>query len=280
VELLFRWSRRGTVYWDAISLMPTSAPAKQVVKVATVRYRPERQTKGPDENLRLFSQMIDKAAAHKPDVIVLGEGITVVSTSKTYVDVAEPIPGPTTTCLGQLSKKHACYIVAGIYERVRTVVYNTAVLTGPNGKLVGTYRKTCLPREEIEGGITPGSEYPVFDTRFGKVGIMICWDIHFPEVARRLAINGAELILVPIWGGNELLARARAVENQLYIATSSYSDKIRTAVWDRRGNAVAQAKQWGDVAVTDIDLNARTMWDWLGDFKARIPRERPRREAE
>jgi len=77
-----------------------------------------------------------------------------------------------------------------------------------------------------------------------------------------------------------LLLRARAVENQLYIATSSYSDKLRTAVWNRRGDPLAEAKDQGDVAVAKIDLNARTLWAWLGDFRARITRERPLREAE
>lgn len=280
VELLLRWSKHGTVCWDDISLKPTAKPGKRLVKVATVHYRPDRRTTGPDKNRELFCNMIEKACKQKPDVILVGEGITVVSTGLSYVDVAEPIPGPTSKRLADLSKKHSCYIVAGVYERVGKVVYNTAILTGPEGKLVGTYRKTCLPREEIEGGLTPGGEYPVFDTRFGKVGMMICWDIHFPEVARRLAMNGAELILVPIWGGNELLLRARAVENQIYIATSSYSDKLRTAVWNRRGDALAHAKKQGEIAVAEIDLSAQTLWDWLGDFRARIPRERPRREAE
>lgn len=280
VELLLRWTKKGSVEWYDISLTPAENPGKRLVKIAAVNYRPGRRTKGPDENRDLFAEKVAEAAKGSPDIIVLGEGVTVVNTGKTYVDVAEVIPGPSTKRFGALSKKHGCYIVAGIYERVGKIVYNTAILTGPDGLLVGTYRKTCLPREEIEGGITPGASYPVFDTRFGKVGMMICWDIHFPEVARRLTMNGAELILVPIWGGNELLLRARAVENQVFVATSSYSSKLRTAVWDRRGDALAEAKEPGEIALAEVDLNARTQWPWLGDFGARIPRERPPREAE
>ncbi len=276
VELLLRWTPDGQVRWSDVRLSPSEAPKPRRVKIAAVRYRPKRRTSGPEENRRLFGQMVDKAAEHKPDAIVLGEGITVVNTGKTYVDVAEPIPGPSSSWLCDLAKKHACYIVAGIYEREGKTVYNVSLLAGPDGKLVGSYRKVCLPREEITGGITPGHDYPVFDTRFGKVGMMICWDIHFPEVARHLAAAGAEVILVPIWGGNELLVRARAVENQVYVATSSYSAKIRTAVWDRRGDALDDALDYGDIAVAEVDLNERTYWDYLGDFRARITRERPR----
>jgi formylglycine-generating enzyme required for sulfatase activity len=84
-------------------------------------------------------------------------------------------------------------------------------LFGRDGQLIGKYRKVCLPREEIDGGITPGTEYPVFDTDFGRIGMMICWDVSYPEVARELAARGAEMILMPIWGGNETLAKARAI---------------------------------------------------------------------
>jgi len=98
-------------------------------------------------------------------------------------------------------------------ERSKNVIYNTAALIGPDGKLLGKYRKVCLPREEIEGGVTPGHNYPVFDTRFGKLGMMICWDVHFPEVARNLSNQGAEVIAMPIWGDNPALAKARAIEN-------------------------------------------------------------------
>ena len=85
------------------------------------------------------------------------------------------------------------------------------------GKIEGKYRKVCLPRGEVEGGITPGKEYPVFKTRFGKVGMMVCYDGFFPEVARELTRNGAEVIAWPVWGCNPLLARARACENHIYL---------------------------------------------------------------
>jgi predicted amidohydrolase len=141
--------------------------------------------------------------------------------------------------------------------------------------LCGKYRKTCLPREEIEGGLTPGHEYPVFDTRFGKIGMMICWDVYFPEVARRLANGGAELILAPIWGGIDTLVQARAIENQVYIVTSTYNPKIRSAVFDRNGHAVVVATNDMPVAIAEIDLNERNLDPRIGDWRAHFTRERP-----
>jgi len=77
---------------------------------------------------------------------------------------------------------------------------------------VGKYRKVALPRDEVVSGIAPGHEYPVFQTRFGKVGMMVCYDGFFPEVARQLSNAGAEVIAWPVWGCNPDLAKARAVE--------------------------------------------------------------------
>ena len=95
-----------------------------------------------------------------PDVVCLPEGTTVCGTRLSYADVAEPVPGPSSQYLGRLAREHRLYVVAGIYERDGTAVYNTSVLIGRDGKLVGKYRKVCLPREEIDGGITPGTDYP------------------------------------------------------------------------------------------------------------------------
>ena len=128
--------------------------------------------------------------------------------------------------------------------------------------------------------LSPGRDYPVFDTRFGKVGMMICWDVHFPEVARRLANHGAELILVPIWGGVETLVQARAIENQVYVVTSAYNPKIRSAVFDRNGKAIAVATTEHPVAAVTIDLNERNLDARIGDWKARFIRERPPADEE
>lgn len=108
-----------------------------------------------------------------------------------HADAAEPIPGPSTDYFGQLAKQHNLYIVAGLLERDQQLVYNVAVLLAPDGSVAGKYRKVCLPRGEWLGGVQPGHEYPVFDTRFGKLGMMVCYDGFFPEVARELTNHGA-----------------------------------------------------------------------------------------
>ena len=155
-------------------------------------------------------------------MILLPEGITVVGTGKSFADVAETVPGPTTQRLGELARKHNSYIVAGLYEREGPAIYNTAVLIDREGNVAGKYRKVQLPYEEIEGGLTPGNDYPVFQTDFGTVGLMICYDSQFAEPAQALAGRGAEIIFMPIWGGIETLARARAIENKVFLVSSGY----------------------------------------------------------
>lgn len=277
IDLIFRWSETGEVTWRKVSIKPAQAPQPRNVKIATVNFRP-RNTSGPQENLEKFQTFIEQAAEQGADLICLPEGVTVCGTGKSYVAVSETLPGLSTEFLGKLAKKHNLYIAAGIYEREGEVVYNTSILLDRNGNLMGKYRKVSLPREEIEGGITPGEDYPVFDTDFGKVGMMICWDVQFPEPARRLAANGAEIILLPIWGGNEHLFEARAIENQIYLVSSSYD--ARTGIWDRTGELVAEAPHDGSIVVHTVDLNERTLWPWLGDYRSRIWREAPISQAD
>lgn len=276
IDLVFRWSAKGSVYFGGTKLDPANSIPSRKMRIATIHHRP-RNTSSATENLAQFKEYVEIAGQQKANFVCLSEGITVIGTGKSYLEVSEPIPGPTTRFLGNLSKKHNMYIIAGIYERDGPVVYNTSVLIGRNGEVEGKYRKVSLPHEEIDGGLTPGDNFPVFDTDFGRVGMMICWDLQFPEPARMLALRGAEIVFVPVWGGDIILTKARALENQIYIVTSSYDTE--TAVFDKNGELILQSTEENPVSLIEVDLNRRNLLPWIGEFKNRINREMPSLES-
>ncbi|HEX2973660.1 MAG TPA: carbon-nitrogen hydrolase family protein [Tepidisphaeraceae bacterium] len=269
LELELRWSAGGSVRWDRISLTEAESPSRRM-RLGTVCHRPQK-TGSAGQSVARFCHLVERAN-HQADLICLPEGITVVGTDQSYLEVSEPIPGPTTQTLGELARRLNTCLVAGIYERLGPILYNTAVLIDRGGGIVGTYRKAHLPQEEVEAGITPGDCFPVFRTEWAAVGMMICWDVQFPEAARQLALGGAEVIALPIWGGNETLARARAIENHVHLVSSSYD--MKSFIVDPTGQVLAEATVDRPVAVTQIDLATNLYQPWLGDMRHRTWKER------
>lgn len=278
IRLHLRWEPGGEVEWGGIQFVKSTAAPSRKVRLAAINFRPKGGKTGL-ENCRQFAPLIAEAAERKADLVVLGECITTVSNPLDHVSGAEPVPGPSTKYLGTLADKHDLYIVTTLYERYGNNIYNSAVMLGPDGSLVGKYRKLCLARGEYRKGIAPGEGFPVFDTRFGRVGMMICFDVHMPEVARGLAANGAEIIAMPIMGGHPALARARAIENQVYLVTSTYGindDWMQTGVWDLAGKLRSRATKPGEVVISEVDLARQYLWRAnMGDFKGRLRHERP-----
>lgn len=135
---------------------------------------------------------------------------------------AEPIPGWTTDRLAELARQGNCYVSGCFFELEDGKVYNTAVLLDPHGRLMGKYRKTHLPPVE-KLLVTPGDSLPVFQTEIGNIGMLICYDMLSPEVARCLALQGADVLIWPSAGygwwdeAGDFTVQSRAHDNQVYI---------------------------------------------------------------
>jgi predicted amidohydrolase len=167
--------------------------------------------------------------------------------------------------IAEKARQYKSYVVAGLLESEGGRTYNTAVLVDREGRIAGKYRKTHLPLAEVEDGITPGSDYPVFDTDFGRIGILICWDYVFPEPTRILRLKGAEIVLVPIAGDSgtrhwDTITRARAIDNGVFLVTS-ISQGLASRIVDPDGEVLAEAME--GLATADIDLAKETRVWWL-----------------
>ncbi len=198
------------------------------ISVAIVQFHPRLAE--PHANIERMCQIIDTiAGVQRVNLIVFPElATTGYECGVKFTELAEPIPGPTIEALGERAERYQTHIAFGMAakHKVESVVYDAAVLIGPEAQVLGQYVKVHLKPEErpiFRGGM----RLPVFETTFGRVGLMIGWDLAFPEAARTLALEGAELIaLCANWEAQAMeewrtLVSARAYENQIFVAAAN-----------------------------------------------------------
>ena len=203
----------------------------------------------------------------------------------TKYDWAEPVPGPTTNRMQALAKELGVVIITSVYEYAMDGVYfNTVVVFDADGTDLGKYRKTHIPEgpQYIEKYyFTPGDlGYPVFKTKFGTIGVLICWDEWFPEPSRILALKGADVVFYPSAIGSEPdnpdldtsqswvdAVKAHGIHNNMYIAAVNRVGREesveghmdfygRSFISDPWGNMVTEAKtKASEVIMAEIDLD-------------------------
>lgn len=201
------------------------------ITVACVQMKPERFKF--EENLKKICNFIEQAMKdnEKTNLIIFPELITTgYECGERFIEFAEVVPnGVSMKKIGELAKSYNVSIVYGFAERDannKDVLYNSAALINNDGNVEGVYRKNHLFDTE-KNYFHLGDNFPVFDTPFGKIGIMICWDTAFPEVARIYALKGADLIVVstnwesPYSDDWDLVTRARAFDNCIYLAAAN-----------------------------------------------------------
>ena len=235
---------------------------------------------GKEKNLKKAELMINKAVDKNSDFIVLPEMFNCPYSNDKFIEYCEnEKTSKTLFKISELSSKNNVYILAGsIPEKEKGKLYNTSYLFDRNGKIIAKHRKMHLFDIDVKGKIsfresdvlTAGNNITVVDTEFGKIGIGICYDIRFPELARLMTLKGASILFYPgafnmttgpaHW---ELLFRSRALDNQVYCIGAapalnmnasyhSFGHSIITNPW---GEIIAEASEKEELIISEINLN-------------------------
>lgn len=222
-------------------------------------------------------EMVREAAAKGAKIVCFPEmfntGYNFQLIGDGFHNCGETIDGHTITRLQKVAKECACYVIAPITleKKVKGVFYNAAVVIDDEGVVLGDYSKHHLWAAE-RYYFHAGEDIPVFDTKYGKIGVMICYDAGFPETARILTLKGAELIFMPSawriqdWDMWNLNIPQRALENTLYVAGVNrfgHEDDLymfgNSKVADWRGRIIAESKEEKEeIVYAEIDLEQLT----------------------
>ena len=232
------------------------------------------------QNIRTAGTYIEKIKAENPDFVILPEMFCCPYQTENFPVYAEKEGGPSWQAMSDYARKYHIYLIAGSMPEADDVgkVYNTSYIFDRDGKQIGKHRKAHLFDINVKNGqyfkesdtLTSGDHATVFDTEFGKMGVMICYDIRFPEFARTMALDGARMIFVPAafnmttgpahW---ELTFRARALDNQIYMlgcapardTQAGYISWGHSIVTDPWGKVMKQLDEKEGILIEEIDLD-------------------------
>jgi predicted amidohydrolase len=201
---------------------------KERVRIALAQISCKRANK--EENLKKMEEIVKKFKDQSVDLVIFPElSLTGYVVRDQIYELAEIIPGPSTYAVEKIAEKTQTHIILGmpeVSEKTKATIYNTAVLVGPKG-YIGKYRKMYLPTHSVfeeKRYFRPGYQSAVFNTELGRLGLIICYDIFFPEVSRLTRLKGAQLIVCisasPAVRKTffEILTAARAIENTTFLA--------------------------------------------------------------
>ncbi len=265
-------------------------------------------SKNPKENVKNAVNWIEKAAKKKAQVICLPELFTsqyfCQSENIDYYDLAEPLDGPSIKAISNAAAKNKVAVIAPFFEkRTMGVYHNSAAVIDADGKVIGLYRKMHIPDDPSyyeKFYFTPGDlGFRTFDTKFGKIGTLICWDQWYPEGARLTALQGASILFYPTaigWHPYEkdehgkpqfeswqTIQRGHAIANGIYVAAvnrigleKQQPDSAGIEFWGRsficdpQGIILVEASQDKEEIITaEVDLNRieyiRRNWPFFRD---------------
>jgi predicted amidohydrolase len=242
-------------------------PPRKVV-VGTIIFGPYGKYPGLDERVKVLCGLVDAMAEEAKkaypgrglDLAVLPE-TTVTDTHGPASQRAIPLRGPVLETFGALARRHKTYLVVPldlVEDGSSGPVYsNAAVLLDRRGEVAGIYRKAhpvaLVNHDDLEIGITPGSEFPVFDCDFGKLGIQICWDIVFDDGWRSLADKGAEIVVWPSASPATVLPAARAGSHRYFLVSSCWRNN--STIYEPTGLVAARVESPDKPLVHQIDLS-------------------------
>lgn len=212
-----------------------------------------------EKNRKHVLGLLDLALLQRPDLVCLPEAFTTASVNgEDKGELAEAIPGPTADAVAKRAKASKCYVICPIQTKRDQKLWNSAVVIDRSGDIFGIYDKvhpvtTSSDYTVFEGGITPGSEIPVFDLDFGRIGIQICYDIGFPESWETLSKKGAKMVFWPSAYNGGFPLQVYAYLHHYYVVSSVRSDKSK--IIDPCGVVLSETDYHVNVIYRDINLD-------------------------